>query len=262
VPLGNLQVHYEVRGQGSPLLMIMGWRANLDWWPRALLESLEKRHRLILYDNRGAGRTGDPGGRFRMEQLADDAVALLDALAIPRAHVFGVSMGGMVAQELALRHPARVDRLILACTHPGGLGGFAPTPAMRRAWRHILFTRWPLERRLAYLLFSRDMPKEDPAFWKEFRSMVDGARITEWASTKQFLAIAQHHSRERVASIRAPTLVLAGDSDLMISPDNSRWLAAHIPGARLELVAGAGHAFLHEYGPRVDALLAEFLKDG
>ncbi len=259
VMVGDRPLYYEVRGEGPPLLMIMGWRANLDWWPKALLAGLEQRHRLILFDNRGAGRTGDPHGWFRIPQMADDAIALLDALDVPRAHVFGVSMGGMIAQELAIRHRQRVDRLVLACTHAGGRRAFAPSSEIRRAWRHVLFTSWGLERRLAYLLFSRDMQVGDPVFWREFRATVQRARLSEWAGLKQFLAIAQHRSHLRAREITSPTLVFAGQSDLMINPENSRWLAAQIPGARLEIFPQAGHALLHEYGARVDALLAEFL---
>ena len=255
----GLPMYYELRGSGPPLLLVMGWRANLDWWPRALLAPLEARHRLILFDNRGAGRTGDPGGAFSIAQMADDAAALLEVLEVPRAHVFGVSMGGMIAQELALRHPSQVERLVLACTHAGGRRAMTPDRAMRRAWLRVLGTRWGLERRLSYLLFSKDVQSEQPELWRDFAEVVGRARISEWASAKQFLAIAGHASHRRIAEIRAPTLVVAGDGDLMVAPQNARWLASRIPGARLELVPGAGHALLHEHAPRIDGLLREFL---
>src|SRR5580765_3612080 len=97
----------------------MGWRANLDWWPPALVDALAARHRVVLCDNRGAGRTGDLGGAISMRRMADDAAELLVHLGIPRAGVIGVSMGGMIAQELTLGHPDRVERLALISTHCG-----------------------------------------------------------------------------------------------------------------------------------------------
>lgn len=255
----GLQLHYEVRGEGPPLLMVMGWRANLDWWPKALLERLEKRHRLILFDNRGAGRTGDPGGLFSIAQMADDAAALLEALAVGRAHVMGVSMGGMIAQELAARHPDKVERLVLASTHAGGPRGLRPNRAMLRAWGKVARTRWGLERRLSYLLFSKDVHTADPELWRSFSGVVNGARISEWASLKQFLAISRHAAHKRLHAIRAPTLVIAGEGDLMVDPAHSRLLARRIGGARLELLPDAGHALLHEHASKIDRLLAEFL---
>src|SRR5262249_55380769 len=119
IRVDDIDIHYEVRGKGAPLLLIMGSQGNLDWWPEELKQGLEKHFRLIMFDNRGAGRTGEVDGQYRIPQMADDAAGLLEALEIPRAHVFGVSMGGMIAQEFALRHPKRVDHLVLGCTHPG-----------------------------------------------------------------------------------------------------------------------------------------------
>src|SRR5262249_60963249 len=101
----NLDLHYELRGGGSPLLLLMGWRGNLDWWPEALLGALETRHRLVLLDNRGAGRTGDPGGDYSIRPMADDPAGLPHALAIPPADGFGASMGGRSPHEMALAHP-------------------------------------------------------------------------------------------------------------------------------------------------------------
>jgi pimeloyl-ACP methyl ester carboxylesterase len=171
-------------------------------------------------------------------------------------------MGGMIAQELALRHPERVERLVLASTHGGGVQGLRPDRAMAAAWQRVLLKPWGLQRRLAYLLFSRDASSLDPAFWAEFLSKVQAAPISEWSSLKQFVAIARHRSHERIASIRAPTLIIAGEGDLMISPANARWLASRIAGARLEMFPRAGHALLHEEAPRIDQLLREFLPIG
>ena len=252
LPVRDLQVHHELRGDtGPPLLCIMGWRANLDWWPPPLIAALAAKHRVILYDNRGAGRTGDPGGPIAMETLADDAAALLEALAIPRAHVLGVSMGGMIAQELALRRPELVERLVLIATHCG-LRRARGSRDIYRAWLRWLGRPWQLEAHLAYLLFSRDLATSDPARWADFVRMVSGAPATRWASFKQLLAIQGHDTWDRLPEIRARTLVIAGERDLMVPPENADILAARIPGARLVKLAGASHAILRE---RVDDLV-------
>jgi pimeloyl-ACP methyl ester carboxylesterase len=254
----DLDLHYQLRGEGPPLLMMMGWRANLDWWPRELLAALERRHQLVLLDNRGSGRTGDPGGWYSIAQMADDAVALLDALGVREADVLGVSMGGMIAQEVALRHPARVDRLVLLCTHCGRHGA-RWSADMTVAWKRWLRRPWRLEEHLVYLLFSRELSATDPHFFAEFMKVVEAAPATRWASTKQYLAILRHDTYARLPRIHAPTLVVTGERDLMVAPENSQILARRIPDARLSTFPDAGHAILREKTADIDRLLAEFL---
>ncbi len=254
----GLDLRYQLRGEGPPLLMIMGWRANLDWWPRGLLEALERRHQLVLFDNRGAGRTGDPGRGYTIAQMADDAAGLLEALGLPEADVLGVSMGGMIAQELALLHPERVRHLVLLATHCGRRGVHW-TADMTRAWRRFLRRPWRLDDHLAYLLFSKDMSQSDPQFFAEFTKVVATAPATGWASAKQYAAILRHDTYDRLPRLQVPTLVVTGERDLMVAPRNAQILAARIPAARLVSFADAGHAILREKTTELDALLAEFL---
>jgi pimeloyl-ACP methyl ester carboxylesterase len=256
--VGNVELHHEVRGEGPPILFIMGWRANLDWWPPEMMASLAQHHQLILFDNRGAGRTGDPGGAVSMEKMADDAAALLAALGHARADVCGVSMGGMIAQELALRHPEVVDRLVLISTHCGKRGA-PPTEDMRRARRRAMLRPWKIEENLAYMLFSRDLPVEDPQRWAEFVKVVQGAPASAWASVKQFRAIMKHDTWDRLPSIGAKTLVMTGDRDLMVAPGNADILASRIPRARLVKLAGASHAILRDRVSEVTGLVGDFL---
>jgi 3-oxoadipate enol-lactonase len=258
ISLGDVETYYELRGEGAPLLLAMGWRGNLDWWPEPLVASLARRHRVLLFDNRGAGRTGDPGGVFTMARMADDAAALLEALSIPRAHVFGVSMGGMIAQELALRHPQRVERLVLLATHCGRRA-VRWTPAIARAWARWLRAPTGLDRHLLYMLFSEDIARTDPKRFAEFARVVMKHPMGRWTSFKQYLAILGHDTWGRLPRLAAPTLVLAGERDLMIAPENSRMLAARIPNARLVTFPRTGHALLREKVREIDELLADFL---
>lgn len=240
----------------------MGWRANLAWWPTTLLGALERRHRLILVDNRGAGDTGDPGGLYTMAQMADDAAALLDGLGFARADVLGVSMGGMIAQELVLRHPERVDHLVLCCTHSGRRSRVLPTRAMWRAWSHGLRAPWRVDENLIYLLFSAEKGGLDRQVLAEFSKMAARAPMGAWPSAKQYLAILRHDTYDRLPAVRAPTLVVTGDDDLMVAPGHSRVLARRIPGARLVSYPATGHAILRTRAGELDALLADFLDPG
>jgi pimeloyl-ACP methyl ester carboxylesterase len=118
--IGDVNLHYQVQGVGDPLLLIMGYRGSSYMWGEELLQLLSRDFQVIIFDNRGTGKSDKPNAIYTIPMMADDAAGLLQHLGMPRAHVFGVSMGGMIAQELALRHPKRVDRLTLGCTTCGG----------------------------------------------------------------------------------------------------------------------------------------------
>jgi pimeloyl-ACP methyl ester carboxylesterase len=259
--MAQVTLHHRVRGHGAPLLCIMGWRANLDWWPEPFLARLEARRTLVLFDNRGAGRTGDPGGLFTMAQMADDAADLLDRLGLARADVLGVSMGGMIAQELVLRHPERVQRLVLASTHCGRRSGVRAHPEARRTTWRILREPRKIERHLGQLLFSRRLGRADRELIAELDRVRRIAPISEWASLKQYLAILGHDTRRRLDRIRAPSLILAGERDLMVPADNARVLADSIPGARLRIVPGASHALLHEHAAELAEIVGDFIDE-
>ena len=130
VQVNDLKIYYEEYGAGTPLLLVMGLGATVLGWSLPQVKRLATKHRVILFDNRGAGQTDKPRGPYTMPQLAADAVGLLDALSIGRAHVFGVSMGGMIVQHIALDYPQRVRSLILGCTGAGGLTFFNCTWSM------------------------------------------------------------------------------------------------------------------------------------
>jgi pimeloyl-ACP methyl ester carboxylesterase len=257
--VGDLETYYEVRGTGPPLLLIMGWLATLEWWPEKLLCALERRHQVILYDNRGAGRTGDPGGWYSIAQMAGDAAALLDALSIARADILGVSMGGVIAQELALRHPERVGKLVLACTHGGGHRGVMPDRASLRGGLPVLLGPWRPRRRVEYLRFSERL---DAGLRREIAARGVRPQLFDWGGLKQGLATLRTDLSIRSTAIRAPTLVLLGERDLLVAPRNSRRLADRIPGARVVSFPGAGHGFFYEEAAAMDRILGEFLSAG
>jgi pimeloyl-ACP methyl ester carboxylesterase len=236
-------IHYQELGANSspPLLLIMGLALSARGWGR-LAQLLSDRFRVVVFDNRGTGRSGIARLGLRMRDLADDAAAVLDAAGIERADVFGISMGGMIAQELALRHPARVRRLALGATFASYLRSSKAAPGIALRALAARFGRAPaVAARVARLLVSEKFYAADPVRAQAW--LVDGQLAGLRCAMAQMGAIVRHASDRRLTEIRAPTLILTGDADRLVPPRNSERLAALIPGARLLVFPGAGHAF-------------------
>jgi len=255
--LPGLILYYEERGGGFPLLLIAGIPAIASDW-RGLGARLADGHRVIAYDNRGSGQSSVTPGPYSTAQLAADALALLDHLGIERADVFGMSMGGMIAQELALLAPARVRRLVLGCTHAGVRHASPPPAAAGRAFA-LESDDWALRMRtLAPFAFAENV---DPEMLEAFiaKKSLDVQDLAGYRA--QIAAVLAHDSAARLAQIGAPTLILTGDDDRVIPAESSRLLAERIPGARLAVIAGSGHLFFVEAPEQTLALLEDFLKE-
>jgi pimeloyl-ACP methyl ester carboxylesterase len=240
---GKVRLHYETFGEADapPLLLIMGMGFSSRAWGE-LPVHLAERYRVIVYDNRGTGRSTSAGLVFRVKDMADDAAAVLDAAGAWSAFVFGISMGGMVAMELALGHPERVKALVLGATFAGWLG--SRKPSLLTSTDVLvggLLSRLGAHRMLGRALVSRATAKADP---KALSRFLDGAeRAGPGLLLQQMTAVTLHASASRLSGITAPTLVLTGDEDRLVPEANSRRLAELIPGARFVLLPGAGHCF-------------------
>lgn len=243
----DLEIYYEVAGQGPRLFFIGGSGGDLRQKPGVHEGPLKNDFEVLAYDQRGLGRTTKPARDYTMAEYGDDAAGLLEALGWDRAHVIGVSFGGMVAQELAIRHPARVERLVLACTSSGGEGG-ASYPL------HELAELEPGERARKYISIS-DLAN-DEAWQREnpdtLKAMMDFALQRQPSpddsdavigARRQLEARRHHDTWERLAEIQAPTLIAGGRRDGIAPVSNQEALASQIPDARLELFDG-GHMFL------------------
>lgn len=232
---------WRAYGQGDPVLMIMGFMGSSRAWFR-LLPHVARAHRAIVFDNRGTGDSDRPAGLWAMENLAADALAVLDAAGEESAHVVGVSMGGMVAQHLALDHPERVRTLSLLCTHPGGRRPEQPPWRMLAsiALRPLLGPGGTF-RVVAPLLYSERTRVERPdRLDADLR--VRAEDVTPAATAVgQGAAIARHDTRERLAELRMPVLVVHGEDDRLVPLREGLELARLIPHARLVTVANAGH---------------------
>jgi 3-oxoadipate enol-lactonase len=244
----DIDVYYEIHGSGPPVLFISGTGAALRMNPLRSEGPLEQHHQVLMFDQRGLGESGKPDHPYTMADYADDAAGLLDVLGWPRCHVVGVSFGGMVAQHLALRHPDRVDRLVLACTSPGGAGG--------SSYDLLALEGLPPERRGAVwmpLLDTRNDPSTDPPTFAPGLAPLMGALsrygergddpVAAMGARRQLEARADHDVWDQLPTVTAPTLVIAGRFDGQAPPENSERMAARIPGAQLALCDG-GHLFM------------------
>ena len=256
--VNDTELHYERRGEGEPLLLVQGMTGHSLHWGEAFLCALERDFELVLYDHRGVGRSAPYESRFTIADLASDAAALLAALDVERAHVLGISMGGMVAQELALAAPERVLTLTLGATYCGGPGA--------------KFTDDRVVNDLAMAILSGDPDRKIRAGW-EFNVSGDFAaaegnfeRFSEIALAypvplpmimAQVQAIMAHDTSARLPQIAAPTLVVHGTADQMLVSANGELVASLIPDARLELLDGVGHLFFWEQPEQVAQLIAE-----
>jgi 3-oxoadipate enol-lactonase len=256
VRAGEIELSYERSGSGPPLLLIMGMSGTALHWGEPFLELLRQDFDVIAYDHRGVGASTRLDGPITIAQLADDASALLSALGLESADVLGISMGGMIAQELALAHPEQLRTLTLGCTYCGGPQSSPTSPQVLG--------------RLADAMASGDRERALRAGWEV---NVSPAMAADEAAYAEFLAIAArravavpvvmaqlqacgaHDTSARLPELAAPTLVIHGTLDEMLPVENGRLVAELIPGSRLEILDGSGHMFFWEQPERSAALV-------
>lgn len=256
--IGEVQLSYERSGSGPPLLLIMGMSGTARHWGEPFLQALREDFEVIVYDHRGVGDSSRLEGSITIAQLAQDAAGLLAALEIDSAHVLGISMGGMVAQELALAHPELVRTLALGCTYCGGEGSSVTTgevlqrltEAMMSGDRlHTLRTAWEIN-------VSAEQAADDEA-WETFLEIGQRRAVAMPVVMAQLQACAVHDTSTRLAGVKAPTLIVHGTADEMIPVGNAQVIAGHLPEARLEIFDGVGHLFFWERPERSAELLRE-----
>ena len=243
------------QGQSPPILLIMGLGYASLLWHR-IRPALAQYFRTIALDNRGVGLSEVPPGPYSIATMASDAAAVLDAAGVPRAHIFGISMGGMIAQEFALQYPARTRALILGCTSPGG-------PSAVRAERKVadvLFARgmtWTQAREAA-LTFIYDAATPREKIDEDLRIRQQCLPTPE-GYMAQLQGILAWEAYSRLDQITAPTLVLHGESDELIPPGNAHLIANKIPGAKLVMLQRASHLFLTDQTEAAHKEILDFL---
>ncbi len=258
MPVAGSELHVERRGDGAALLLIQGMGANSTHWGEPFLRELERDFDVIAYDHRGTGLSGPGEGDVTTAALAADALALLDALELQRAHVLGFSMGGMVAQELALSAPQRVRSLVLAGTSPGGTQSKPTSDDIVRTLTFAALSRD--HERMLRTGFSFIVSEPYAAVAENYARFAAVARENP-ASIQILLAqqsaTVEHDAYGRLRSLKVPTLVIHGTEDQMLSAINGDLIASIVPGARFEALDGVGHLIYWEQPERTAQLVRE-----
>jgi 3-oxoadipate enol-lactonase len=257
---GTTQLHWESFGEGPAVLLVAGQGMTVDgWW--ATIPVLAQSFRVIAFDNRDTGRSSRTQWHYSVAQMADDAVAVLDAAGEQRAHVYGISLGSLIAQEVALRHPDRVQALVLGSSSAGGWAAYKPAASSfaqtflvragfmgpeEAAWAAVPYT------------YAAKTRREHPE-----RIATDIAHRTSsppepLGYLHQGTAVATHDAYDRLNQISSPTLVVHGEEDVFVPPANGLVLAERIPAAQLRLWPEAAHMYTIDE-PRADQEIAEFL---
>jgi 3-oxoadipate enol-lactonase len=255
---GTVKLYWESVGQGPAVLLVAGRGMTVEgWW--ATIPVLARSFRVITFDNRDTGRSSRMAWPYSVAQMADDAVAVLDAAGEQRAHVYGISLGSLVAQEVALRHPDRVQALVLGSSSAGGFAAYMPTQFVEtffaRAggmtveeadWAAVPITYAERTRRLHSERIFADIAHRASSPLQPIESL------------RQAAAVAAHDTYDRLNRIEAPTLVVHGEQDVVVRPANALVLAEKIPGAQLQTWPDAGHLYIIDE-PQADEEVARFL---
>lgn len=258
VRAGSARLHVEREGTGEPLLWITGFAISSEVFA-PVVPRYATRYDCIRYDNRASGRSHAPWRLTSVPELAGDAVRLLDALGLDSAHVYGLSMGGMIAQELAIRFPDRVRALVLGATTHGGPRATMPSGKAAAA----LSTRGaPAQLRaelVAGALFTEQFRRREPARTREALGLLGAHRASARGLLAHWWASVYHDTWSRLPRVQAPTLVLHGAHDVLTPVANARTLAARIPDATLAVLPDAAHGYLFEQPEESHRLFEEWL---
>lgn len=255
----GIRLHFEVLGRRSapPVLMIQGLGADKHGWDMQRFV-LAARYRVIALDNRGAGRSDKPFGHYSLEQMADDAIAVLDHLGVDSAHVVGASMGGAISQIVAVKHPTRVRSLTLACT-----------ACRNHPWRRELLTEWAtnatergmgaMTREAArWAIGPRSFRRLLPAFgWLGPLAM--GRPSHAFVAQVRAILATDESLADELSNITMPTLVMVGNQDILTPRGDAEELAERLPNAELVVISGAAHGFMVEHASTFNRVLLEFL---
>ena len=251
-------LHVERRGAGEPLLLIAGLSHHTAHWGAEFLDALARDFDVITMDNRGTGRSARARKGFTLVELAEDVAGVLAALEIDSAHLLGVSMGGMVAQELALGHPQLVRTLILGCTFFGGERAIRTAPEVIQSISEAVMSG-DRERAVVngFEVSLSEAHQADPVNFERFKAVTLDRPVSVSVLFMQLQAIENFDAADRLASLDVPTLVIHGSEDRMIDVRNGEMVAEAIPGARLEILDGVGHLFFWEEPERAASLVRE-----
>lgn len=258
IHVGDIDIAYKMFGNGKPVLLINGFSAPLDFWNPILLANLTSNHTVIVFDNRGIGNTTSGIKKFSISQFANDTAGLLDALNVSKADVIGWSMGGMIAQELTLMHPEKVDKLVIHASSCGGKQSVLPSQEVIMAAVTISSNSVERIQKILPLLFPEIWRMQNPNYLEKL------PRTTEVIPSEtldlQTEAILNWEGVcDKLNIITQPTLVVVGTDDFFTPSSNSLLIAEKINGSRLVQIPGGGHGVMFQYPETFNSILKTFL---
>jgi pimeloyl-ACP methyl ester carboxylesterase len=261
IAVGQIELDYERSGNsaGPPLLLIMGMSGTALHWGEPFLELLRSDFDVIAYDHRGVGASTPLDGPVTIREMADDAAGLLAALELDSAHVVGISMGGMIAQELALGHHARIRTLTLGCTYCGGPGStLAPEATVQKLQQGMMSGDREQALRAGWEINVSQALADDEQAYASFHAIAERRAVAIPVIMEQLRACSEHNTYERLPELaELPTLVIHGTADELLPVQNGRLIASRIPGSRLEIFDDVGHLFFWERPERSAELVRE-----
>lgn len=258
IRVDDIEMAYKIFGKGSPILLINGYSAPLDFWDPTLVERLASNHTVITFDNRGVGNTTVGNKKFSIPQFAQDTSKLLDALKIKKADIIGWSMGGMIAQELALSNPEKVGKLIIYASICGGNQSVPPSPEVLKVFSNQSGSTMERLQKFLPLLFPDQWRHDNPNFLDDLPKSSEQTTIN--TLNKQTEAITNWTGTcNRLGNITQPTMVLVGTDDVLTTPANSILIAEKIPAAWLIQIRGGGHAMMMQYPEKFSNIVDTFL---
>lgn len=260
--IDDIELYYEVHGDGTPLVMIMGLGANVDWWTPEFLEPMKNNFKTIIFDNRDAGRSDNVDEEYVIKDLASDTIHLMDALNIDKGNILGISMGGMIAQEIVLNYSERVNKLVLASTNCGNPRSILPSQqvlALLTQDREGLSQEEIIEKTIP-LLFTDDFIENNPDYIEKTKEKMLKAPIKPEAYQRQINALMKFNTGRKLKKIEQPTLVIHGKKDILVPHKNGEIIADLIPNAQLEIFEESAHSLFSHEPEKVTKTVLNFLK--
>lgn len=259
IPAGDIKIAYKELGTGDPLLLIMGWDGTMDLWDPSVVNILAAHYRVIIFDNRGMGRSTATEENFTIELFTDDTANFMDALGVEHTHILGWSMGTQIALELALDYPEKVDKLILYSANCGGDKGIFPDSEVANKFRNISGTPEERARRTFEVLLPEQWLAEHPEPSTYFPNVTE--RSPQEHIDAQWYAMENWNgSYSRLLQITQGTLLITGTEDIVFPPRNSFIIAEQIPGAWLVQFKGGGHGLMFQYPENFSSIVLYCLK--
>lgn len=263
IKVNDINIYYEIHGEGHPIVMIGGLASNVYKWEPEFIKKISEHYKTIIFSNRGAGRSDKPKIDYTIKMFADDTAVLMDTLGLKRAYVLGHSMGGMIAQELVLNYPEKVNKLILCSTNCGGSKNVHASKEIVNILKEkpIGLTNEEIIRKSNTLIYSDDFMRKNPEFIENYVRRTLISPIPRFSFIQQFFASAKHNTGKRLKNINVQTLVLHGTKDVLIPYQNGEIIAKLIPNSRFVLLENIAHMIFAEDTINTSKLIVEFLNN-